>query len=72
MNITNDEVFYIKYDEESKAIEYKTKKKFENKFIEYFRKNKVVFLCTALSATVSLMEIYLIFKFFTVAGTIVQ
>lgn len=72
MNITNDEVFYIKYDEESKAIEYKTKKKFENKFIEYFRKNKIVFFCTILSAVVSLMEIYLIFKFFTVANTIVQ
>ena len=72
MNITNDEVFYIRYDEESKAIEYKTKKKFENKLIEYFRKNKMVFFLTVFSAMISLTEIYLVVKFFSLAGTLVK
>ena len=72
MNITNDEVFYVRYDEESKAIEYKTKKKFENKFIEYFRKNKAICFLTILSAIISLTEIYLVVKFFSIAGTLVK
>ena len=72
MNITNDEVFYVRYDEESKAIEYKTKKKFENKFVEYFRKHKAICFLTILSAIISLTEIYLVVKFFSLAGTLVK
>lgn len=70
MNITNDEVFYIRYDDESKKIEYKTKRKFENKMIEFFRTNKIVLICTILYATISFVQIYLTIKFFTLAGSL--
>ncbi len=72
MNITNDEVFYIKYDEESDKIVYKTKRKFESKIIEYVRKNKLIFSLTILSTIIGAIEIYLTFKFFSIAGSLIK
>ena len=72
MNITNDEVFFVQYDEESDKIVYKTKRKFENKIVEYFRTNKLVFSLTILSTIIGAIEIYLTFKFFSIAGSLIK
>ncbi len=72
MNITNDEVFYVKYDEESDKILYKTKRKFESKIIEYVRKNKLIFSLTILSTIIGAIEIYLTVKFFSIAGELIR
>ncbi len=72
MNITNDETFYIKYDETSNKIEYKTKRKFENKIVEYFRENKAVFFGTIACVGITIFQIYLTIQFFTLAGQIVK
>ena len=70
--MTNDEVFYVQYDEESDKIVYKTKRKFENKIVEYFRTNKLVFSLTILSTIIGAIEIYLKFKFFSIAGSLIK
>ena len=72
MNITNDETFYIKYDEESDKLEYKTKRKFENKIVEYFRENKIVLFGTIICAGITIFQIYLTVQFFSLLGQIVK